>query len=123
MKKILVIEDERNIRASIVEILQLYSYNVVDATNGKDGLMKALTENPDLIICDVMMPEMNGFAVLEELNRNPDFKTPFIFLTAKAQSDDMRNGMDLKAVGYIFKPFKAADLIKIIEDTFLKTIN
>lgn len=115
MDKILLVEDETIIRASIAEILRHYGYEVIVAENGKLGLAKALTEKPDLIICDVMMPEMDGFEMLQELRKHPDFDTPFIFLTAKVQADDIRAGMNLGADDYIFKPFKSADLIKAIE--------
>lgn len=115
MDKILLVEDETIIRASIAEILRHYEYEVIVAENGKLGLAKALSEKPDLIICDVMMPEMDGFEMLQELRKQPEFDTPFIFLTAKVQADDIRAGMNLGADDYIFKPFKSADLIKAIE--------
>ncbi|TAJ56895.1 MAG: hybrid sensor histidine kinase/response regulator [Chitinophagaceae bacterium] len=115
MEKILLVEDEVIIRASIAEILRHYEYEVVVAENGKQGLIKALAEKPDLIVCDVMMPEMDGFEMLSELRKQTGFDTPFIFLTAKVQSDDIREGMNLGADDYIFKPFKSADLVKAIE--------
>lgn len=114
MEKILLVEDEVIIRASIAEILRHYDYDVVVAENGKQGLDKAISEKPDLIVCDVMMPEMDGFEMLAELRKQPDFDIPFIFLTAKVQADDIREGMNLGADDYIFKPFKSVDLIKAI---------
>lgn len=115
MEKILVIEDEKNIRASIIEILQLYGYMVVFAENGRTGIKIVKEENPDLIVCDIMMPEMDGFAVLKELHIDPDFNTPFIFLTAVSEYQNLRDGMNLGADDYIFKPFKSADLVQTIK--------
>lgn len=115
MEKILLVEDEVIIRASIAEILRHYNYDVVVAENGKQGLLTALAEKPDLIVCDVMMPEMDGFEMLSELRKQADFDIPFIFLTARVQADDIREGMNLGADDYIFKPFKSADLVKAIE--------
>jgi CheY-like chemotaxis protein len=118
MKTILVIEDEKNIRKSIVEILRVYGFATISAENGKEGLEAALIQKPDLIFCDVMMPEMDGYEVLEELKKNPAFNTPFIFLTAKSQSEDIRKGISLGADEYIVKPFKASDLIDAIGRAF-----
>lgn len=120
MEKILIIEDEKNIRASIVEILQFHGFNVVSAKNGKIGLETVAAEKPDLIICDIMMPKMDGFEVLKKLYSNPEFNTPFIFLTAMVQYDNLRDGMNLGADDYIFKPFKSVDLIKIINTKLSK---
>ena len=115
MEKILLIEDEKTIRASVAEILSFYNYEVVVAENGKEGFEKCGQENPDLIICDVMMPEMDGYQLLEELKKDESFNTPFIFLTAKVQSDDIRKGMNLGADDYVFKPFKSIDLINTVK--------
>jgi CheY-like chemotaxis protein len=120
MKKILVIEDENNIRTLISEILRISGYAVVTAENGRIGVQVAESEKPDLVICDVMMPEMDGFGVLAELQQKKDFNAPFIYLTAKAQYEDLRKGMNLGADDYIFKPFKSSDLIKAIESRFSK---
>ncbi len=114
MEKILIIEDEKIIRVSIMEILKFYAYEVYNASNGKEGLEMVKLQKPDLILCDVMMPEMDGFGVLEELKKDPEFNTPFIFLTAKVQSDDIRKGMNLGADDYVFKPFKSSDLLSTI---------
>ncbi len=115
-KKILVIEDNIDVRENIEELLQLSGYNVFTAENGKDGISKALANNPDLILCDIMMPEMDGFGVLRILSNNPTtMNTPFIFLTAKAEKDDFRKGMGLGADDYIIKPFDDVDLLNTIE--------
>jgi len=116
MKKILVIEDNLEVRENLCEILELDSYEVVPAENGKIGVEKALSERPDLIICDVMMPELDGYGVLKILNKNPLVNhIPFIFLTAKAEKADMRKGMGLGAEDYITKPFDDAALLEVIQ--------
>ena len=115
MKKILVIEDEQDIRDSIQEIVEMAGYEVTTLANGAEGI-KTLMHNPfDLIICDIMMPEMDGFSLLTTLKKDPNFVTPFIFLTAKVQSNDLRNGMNLGADDYLHKPFKSKDLLTAIE--------
>jgi CheY-like chemotaxis protein/two-component sensor histidine kinase len=115
MEKILVVEDENIILVSIREILELYEYQVITASNGREALKMFGLHNPDLILCDVMMPELDGYEFLSLLKTNPDFNIPFIFLTAKVQSEDIRNGMNLGADDYIFKPFKSNDLLNAIK--------
>lgn len=120
MKKILVIEDEQDIRDSIQEIVEMAGYEVTPIANGASGI-KELMHNPyDLIICDIMMPEMDGFSLLTTLKKDPSFVTPFIFLTAKVQSNDLRTGMNLGADDYLHKPFKSKDLLCAIETRLLK---
>ncbi len=120
MKKILVIEDEQDIRDSIQEIVEMAGYAVTPTSNGAAGI-KALMHNPfDLIICDIMMPEMDGFSLLSALKKDPSFVTPFIFLTAKVQSNDLRTGMNLGADDYLHKPFKSKDLLSAIETRLSK---
>lgn len=113
-KKILVVEDEKDIRDSLKTILELNDYEVETAENGQVGLDKAIERKPDLILCDVMMPVLDGFGLLEQL-RKKAIETPLIFLTAKAQYNDLRTGMNLGADDYIFKPFKSAELLQSIE--------
>lgn len=120
MYKILVIEDEKNIRYSIQEILLFSGYDVMLAENGLVGLQILKHQKFDLILCDVMMPEMDGFELLATLKKEESFNTPFIFLTAKAQYDDLRMGMNLGADDYIFKPFKSKDLVAAIESRISK---
>ena len=116
MKKILVIEDNSEVRENIVEILELSNYDVLSAENGKTGVGLALREKPDLILCDVMMPELDGFGVLRILGKNPEsLDIPFIFLTAKAEQSDFRKGMGLGADDYITKPFDDVELLDAIE--------
>lgn len=115
-KKILVIEDTQEVRENICEILELAGYKVCDAPHGKKGVELANSEQPDLIICDVMMPELDGFGVLKILNKNARTnKIPFIFLTAKAEKTDFRKGMGLGADDYITKPFDDTELLEAIE--------
>lgn len=116
MKTILVIEDNPEVRENLVEILELSNYNVLDAENGKVGVQKAINDSPDLILCDVMMPELDGFGVLHILEKNPNTANiPFIFLTAKAEKGDFRKGMNLGADDYITKPFDDVELLEAIE--------
>jgi CRP/FNR family transcriptional regulator, cyclic AMP receptor protein len=116
MKKVLVIEDNTAVRENIAEILELSSYNVITAEDGMQGIKQALLCKPDIVICDIAMPEMDGIGVLHMLRRNPDLKyTPFIFLTAKAERSDFRNAMEQGADDYISKPFSATELIQAIE--------
>ncbi|MBS1744572.1 MAG: response regulator [Bacteroidetes bacterium] len=116
MKKILVIEDNHDVRENIAEILELSNYDVFTAENGKVGVELALTKNPDLIICDIMMPVLDGYGVLHLLNKHIEtFGIPFIFLTAKTEKADVRKGMELGADDYITKPFDGIDLLHAIE--------
>ena len=116
MKKILIIEDNQDVRENIAEILELSNYDVVTAENGKTGLKLAGELLPDLIICDVMMPELDGFGVLRILGQNPiTSHIPFIFLTAKTEKSDFRKGMSLGADDYITKPFDDVELLNAIE--------
>ena len=112
MKKILIIEDNPDILENTSEILELSNYQVYTAPNGKEGVAKALANKPDLIVCDIMMPELDGYGVLHMLQKNPDLQdTPFIFLTAKTEKDEIRKGMSLGADDYITKPFQANELV------------
>lgn len=115
-KKILLIEDNPEVRENTNEILDLAGYNVVTAPNGKAGVDLAQKEKPDLIICDIMMPELDGYGVLHILNKNPETAgIPFIFLTAKTEKTDIRKGMNLGADDYLTKPFDDTDLLNAIE--------
>lgn len=115
-KKILLIEDHDEMRDNIAEILELASYDVISAPNGKIGVDLAKTQLPDLIICDIMMPEMDGYGVLYLLGKDEHTRSiPFIFLTAKADATDLRKGMNLGADDYITKPFEEMELLQAIE--------
>ena len=116
MKTILLIEDNNEMRENIAEILELASFKVLSASNGKTGVEIANRQKPDLIICDIMMPELDGYGVLHILSKNPDTSTiPFIFLTAKAEKSDFRKGMNLGADDYITKPFNDVELLDAVE--------
>lgn len=113
---ILLIEDNPEMSENIVSILELANYEVLAASNGKIGVEIAQQKIPDLILCDVMMPELDGYGVLHILNKKPETASiPFIFLTAKADKGDFRAGMNLGADDYITKPFDGFDLLKVIE--------
>lgn len=115
-KTILVIEDNKDIRESTAEILDLWGYKTLLASNGKTGAEMAVQHKPDLILCDIMMPELDGYGVLYLLNKSPETAAiPFIFLTAKAERLDMRKGMEMGADDYLTKPFDAKELMSAIE--------
>jgi DNA-binding NarL/FixJ family response regulator len=116
MKKILVIEDEKDMRSNITTLLRYHNYEPIAAENGRVGIEAARRENPDLILCDVMMPDLNGYSVLQELQTDRALgRIPFIFLTAKGEKDDLRSGMNLGADDYLTKPVANADLVRAIE--------
>lgn len=115
MARILVIEDETIVRENLVELLEAEGYEVLAAADGREGLELARAQMPDLILCDILMPEMSGHEVLERLARDPVTAViPFIFLTARAEREDMRLGMTLGADDYITKPFTHADVLQAI---------
>ena len=112
MVKILLIEDEELVRENVLELLDAEGFETCCADNGRVGINIAQQENPDLILCDVMMPELDGYGVLEQVRQNPQTVTiPFIFLTAKAAKGDFRAGMELGADDYLTKPFTRAELL------------
>lgn len=122
MNTILIIEDNLEVRENTAEILELADYRVVTAENGKVGVEKALQERPDLIICDIMMPVLDGYGVLHLLNKNEKLRhIPFIFLTAKAERSDFRTGMEMGADDYITKPFTDIELLNAIERRLKKS--
>ena len=116
MKKILIVEDEPEMRRNIATLLRYYDYEPIEAENGRAGVALAQREKPDLVLCDVMMPELDGHGVLQALQQNPELALiPFIFLTAKGEKDDLRSGMNLGADDYLTKPVANADLVRAIE--------
>lgn len=116
MRTLLVIDDHNEIRENIAEILSLAGYHTLTAENGKKGVELALKEKVDLIICDIMMPELDGYGVLHLLRKNKETEhTPFIFLTAKTERSDFRKGMEMGADDYITKPFDDIELLNAIE--------
>ena len=116
MKRILVIEDNPDVRDNTAELLELAGFEVGTAEDGMAGVAKAREWHPDMIVCDIMMPKLDGYGVLRILSTNPDTAgIPFIFLTAKAEKADMRKGMILGADDYLTKPFEESDLLDAIE--------
>mgnify|MGYP005751460047 CR=1 FL=1 len=116
MKKILLIEDNPDIRENTAEILSLANYEVIEAENGREGVDLARKEQPDLIICDIMMPQLDGYGVLHLLSKDAATAgIPFIFLTAKSEKEDFRKGMNLGADDYLTKPFDDVELLDAIE--------
>lgn len=121
MKKILLIEDNDLIRENTAEILGLANYRVTTAPNGKIGVEIALQLIPDLIICDIMMPKLDGYGVLHAVQKNELIKnTPFIFLTAKTERNDFRKGMESGADDYITKPFDGTELLNAVDSRLKK---
>jgi DNA-binding NarL/FixJ family response regulator len=116
MKKVLVIEDEPEMRRNLVTILRMEGYDPLAAEHGRAGVQLATAQPPDLILCDVMMPHLDGHAVLQELRGDPRTALiPFIFLTAKGERDDLRSGMNLGADDYLTKPVVKEELLQAIE--------
>jgi len=121
MKRILVIEDEPEMRRNLVTVLRLEKYQPLAAENGRAGVQVARREKPDLILCDVMMPELDGYGVLQALREDSELALiPFIFLTAKGEKDDLRSGMNLGADDYLTKPVSKAELLQAIEARLLR---
>lgn len=121
MKKILLIEDTEDVRESTAEILELANYEIETAENGVTGVEKVNEFKPDLIICDIMMPDLDGYGVLHILSKKPETASiPFIFLTAKSERSDMRRGMIQGADDYLTKPFEEVELLDAIESRFKK---
>ena len=114
-KQVLVIEDNQDVRENLCEILELAGYETRSAENGKKGLVAIYDRLPDIILCDVMMPELDGYGVLKILRSNPKYKNiPFLFLTARTEQADFRKGMMLGADDYITKPFDESDLLEAL---------
>lgn len=121
-KTILVVDDNNDMRENTCEFLELTGYNVIEAENGKVAIEKAKTHIPDLIICDIMMPELDGYGVLRILGNSPETNhIPFIFLSAKAEKQDVRKGMNMGADDYLTKPFENNELIEAVEARLQKS--
>lgn len=121
MKTVLLIEDDLVLRENTSELLELSNYNVLAASNGNAGVAIAKSNLPDIIVCDIMMPELDGYGVIQALSENENTKyIPFIFLSAKTERQDVRKGMDLGADDYITKPFNEEELISAIESRLAK---
>jgi CheY-like chemotaxis protein/CRP-like cAMP-binding protein len=120
-QRILLIEDNREMAENIVSVLELAQYDVFCANNGKQGVFIAQQQQPDLILCDIMMPELDGYGVLHILHQDPETANiPFVFLTARADKAELREGMNLGADDYLTKPFDTTDLLKVIETRLKK---
>ncbi|HEX7193411.1 MAG TPA: response regulator transcription factor [Chthoniobacterales bacterium] len=123
MKKILVIEDEPEMRRNLTTILRLERFNPLAAANGRAGVQLAKREMPDLILCDVMMPELDGYGVIAALRADPEtVAIPFIFLTAKGEKPDIRAGMNLGADDYLTKPVAKPDLLAAIRSRLARAV-
>lgn len=121
MYHILLIEDNKDVRENTAEILELAGYSVATAADGKKGVEQVSKNRPDIIICDIMMPVLDGYGVLHMLSKNPEtISIPFIFLTAKAERSEMRKGMEMGADDYITKPFDKSELLNAVESRLKK---
>lgn len=121
-KRLLIIEDSVDIRENTAELLELSGFTVETASDGLEGVRLARTWNPDLVICDIMMPNLDGFGVLQVFSSQPELASiPFIFLTAKTDRADMRKGMEMGADDYLTKPFQEVELLRAIEARLKKT--
>lgn len=116
MSKILLIEDEFRLRENLIEILELYDYEVHAAVDGLDGFAKALEVEPDIILCDVMMPNLNGLDLVSKIKQTHLAHIPIILLTAKVDPEDVKEGLSRGANCYIKKPFLTDDLLKNIKE-------
>lgn len=120
-KKILLIDDHHELRENTTEILEMANYEVYAAENGKEALKCIKTTTPDLILCDILMPELDGYGVLHLLQKDEALKhIPFIFLSGKTEREDIRKGMEMGADDYITKPFNGTELLNAIETRLLK---
>jgi len=121
MKTALVIEDNVEIQENTVEILELAGYSTVSASNGEEGISLATTTKFDIILCDIIMPGMNGYEVIQAFKKNPaTARVPFIYVSANAEKRELEKAMSLGADGYVCKPFDSPDLITAIERSLLK---
>lgn len=121
MKKILIIEDETEIREKLSLILKQEGYEILSAENGEKGVLASFNFNPDLILCDIMMPGLDGYEVFSEINHIPKLSMiPFVFLTAKTEKKDIRKAMHLGVADYITKPFELEDLLTTIKTQIVK---
>lgn len=120
--RILIIDDSREICENAAELLELAGYQVSTAENGKAGFEKIREEKPDLVLCDIMMPELDGYGVLRAINNQPELLSiPFVFLTAKIEKSDFRKAMDLGADDYLTKPFDGDELLRVVEARLKKS--
>jgi CheY-like chemotaxis protein len=117
MGKLLIIEDDPLLRETLTEILEVYGHNVIQAENGEDGVKMFSNSKPDLLICDINMPKMNGFEVLEKIKTlvGASKLPPFMFLSAKTSQKNIEHCLDLGAVDFISKPYSALALLKLID--------
>jgi len=121
MTKVLLIEDNLEIRENTAEILEMEGYLVEVAENGVIGIAKAKEKMPDIILCDIMMPEADGWEVIKQLKKNESTsRIPFVFITASVEKKEIQAGLDMGAVGYIRKPFEGGELLSTVEECLKK---
>ena len=114
--KVLLIEDNDEVRENVSDILELAGYEALTAADGKEGIKVAISQRPDAILCDIMMPDLDGYGVLKILGEREDTSTiPFIFVTAKSEQEDLRRGMNLGADDYVTKPFYKDELLRVLD--------
>lgn len=115
MKTILIIEDNPDIRENTLELLELEGFNVITAENGRTGWDAIVTNKPDVVICDIMMPELDGYEVMRRVKNTPSIAgIPVIYLTASAEKKDIQKAMEMGAAGYVKKPFDTPELLSVV---------
>lgn len=116
MKTVLIVEDNSEIRENTTELLELQGYKVFIAENGRDGIRIASESKPDIILCDIMMPEVKGYEVLKQIRNNPATSSiPLIYVTASGEKNEVRMAMEMGANGYVRKPFDISDLMGVMD--------
>ncbi|HEY1045739.1 MAG TPA: response regulator [Bacteroidia bacterium] len=124
MTTVLLIEDNLEIRENTTEILEMHGFNVIGAENGRIGIEKTFEMMPDIILCDIMMPEADGYEVLRSIKSSDKTSAiPFIFLTASVERKEVQAGFDLGACGYVRKPFEINELMTAIESCLQQVQN
>lgn len=114
--RVLIIEDDMHIRNNMVEILEIEEYEAIAVSNGKDGVQAVQNQHPDIIFCDLMMPDMDGFAVLEKIKEHPDTKNiPFVFVTARTERELVEKGMSMGAMDFLLKPFTTDTILNMLK--------
>lgn len=123
MKTVLIIEDNFEIRENTTEILELEGFAVINAENGEEGMLAATKYLPDLILCDIMLPQMDGYLVLKDLRKNPlTAHIPLIYVTASTEKSEVKRGMKMGANGYVRKPFDTKELMDAINKSLKKIV-
>ena len=124
MESILVIEDNQDIRENTCEILEMAGYTTISAANGQEGIHYAIQSRPNIILCDILMPEISGYDVIRILKNDPlTSQIPFVYVTASGEKNEIALAMDMGAVGYVRKPFEVGELINAIHKALVEIVS